>query len=187
MSELHHATEPDGLPERVLTVTVNGQAVEAGCPDRALLVEFVREVLNLKGTHIGCLTGDCGACTMMVDRRIVKSCLMLAASADGAAITTVEGLGSGDALHPVQQAFWDHDGFQCGFCLPGNLFAAVDLLAGNPAPSDDEIRAAISGNLCRCTGYEKIVESIRVAAGVIAQDGDQLRAEPRLAAGTDPT
>ena len=187
MSQVHPGTEPDGLPERVLTVTVNGEAVEAGCPDRALLVEFVREVLNLKGTHIGCLTGDCGACTLMVDGRIVKSCLMLAASADGTAITTVEGLGSGAALHPVQQAFWDHDGFQCGFCLPGHLFAAIDLLAGNPTPSDDEIRAAISGNLCRCTGYEKIVESIRVAAGVIAQDGDQVAAQPGLAPGTDGT
>jgi len=187
MSEVHRRTGPDGLPERVLTVTVNGQAVEARCPDRALLVEFVREVLKLKGTHIGCLTGDCGACTMTVDGRIVKSCLMLAASADGAAITTVEGLASGDALHPVQQAFWDHDGFQCGFCLPGHLFAAVDLLAGNATPSDDEIRAAISGNLCRCTGYEKIVESIRAAAGVIAQDGGQVRAEPGLAPGTDAT
>jgi len=168
-------------------VTVNGQAVEARCPDRALLVEFVREVLNLKGTHIGCLTGDCGACTMMVDGRIVKSCLMLAASADGAAITTVEGLASGDALHPIQQSFWDHDGFQCGFCVPGHLFAALDLLAENPSPTDDEIRAAISGNLCRCTGYEKIVESIGAAAGLMAEDGAQVRAEPGLARRTEAT
>src|SRR3954467_10769267 len=160
MSEVHRRTEPDGLPERVLTVTVNGQAVEARCPDRALLVEFVREVLNLKGTHIGGLTGDCGSCTMMVDGRIVKSCLMLAASVDGASITTVEGLASEDHLDPIQEAFWERDGFQCGFCTPGHLFAALDLLRSNPSPSEDEIRRALAGNLCRCTGYEKIVESV---------------------------
>jgi aerobic-type carbon monoxide dehydrogenase small subunit (CoxS/CutS family) len=187
MSQVHPGTEPDGLPERVLAVTVNGEARAARCPDRALLVEFVREALGLKGTHIGCLTGDCGACTLMVDGRIVKSCLMLAASADRAAITTVEGLGSGDALHPLQQAFWDHDGFQCGFCLPGHLFAALDLLTENPAPSDDDIRAAISGNLCRCTGYEKIVDSIRAAAGAMAQNGGQARAESGVGPATDAT
>src|SRR4051794_6292894 len=135
MSEVHRRTGPDGLPERVLTVTVNGQAFEARCPDRALLVELVREVHKLKGTHIGCLPGGRGACTMRVVGRIVRWCLMLAASAYGAAITTVEGLASGDALHPVQQAFWAHAGFQFGFCPPGHLFDAVDFLAGNATPS----------------------------------------------------
>src|SRR3954470_10083137 len=128
-------TEPP--PSRAITVTVNGARRVVEAPDSALLVELVREGLGLKGTHAGCLNGDCGSCTMMVDGRIVKSCLMLAASVDGASITTVEGLASGDALHPIQQSFWDHDGFQCGFCVPGHLFAALDLLAENPSPTDD--------------------------------------------------
>jgi carbon-monoxide dehydrogenase small subunit len=155
-------------PGRSLGLTVNGVERRVECEDRTLLVELVRENLGLKGTHVGCLSGDCGACTLMVDGQIVKSCLMLAASADGASITTVEGLAAEGRLHPVQEAFWDHDGFQCGFCLPGHLFSALDLLDSNAAPSDAEIRAAIAGNLCRCTGYEKIVDSVRAAAERLA-------------------
>ena len=151
-------------PRRSITVTVNGIERRVECEDRALLVELVRDGLGLKGTHIGCLTGDCGACTVRLDGSIVKSCLMLAASVDGREITTVEGLAPPGTLHPIQEAFWEHDGFQCGFCLPGHLFAALDLLEANPNPADDEIRAALGGNLCRCTGYEKIIESVRAAA-----------------------
>jgi aerobic-type carbon monoxide dehydrogenase small subunit (CoxS/CutS family) len=162
------ATEgPDAAgapPTRRLTCTVNGQHRTVECEDRQLLVEVIREQLNLKGTHIGCLNGDCGACTVELDGRIVKSCLLLAASAEGSEITTVEAMGSPGELSDVQEAFWDNDGFQCGFCLPGHLFAARDLIGSNPDPSDDEIRHAIAGNLCRCTGYQRIVTSIRDAA-----------------------
>ena len=154
-------------PRRTISLTVNGVERVVECEDRQLLVEVVRDGLHLKGTHIGCLNGDCGACTLVVDGRIVKSCLLLGASVDGANITTVEGFAPPGELHPIQEAFWEHDGFQCGFCLPGHLFAARDLLVSNPSPSDEEIRQALAGNLCRCTGYEKIVESVR-AAGRLA-------------------
>jgi carbon-monoxide dehydrogenase small subunit len=143
---------------------VNGESRSVECHDRQLLVEVVRDQLALKGTHVGCMNGDCGACTLELDGQIVKSCLMLAASADGGEVNTVESLGSPDELAPVQEAFWNNDGFQCGFCLPGHLFAARNLIESNDAPSDDEIREAIAGNLCRCTGYQSIVCSIRDAA-----------------------
>jgi len=151
-------------PRRSISLTVNGERRSVHCEDRQLLVEVVREQLNLKGTHVGCLNGDCGACTLELDGQIVKSCLMLAASADGSEVTTVDGLGTPEDLAPIQAAFWDNDGFQCGFCLPGHLFAARDLIASNPDPTDDEIRYSIAGNLCRCTGYQSIVTSIREAA-----------------------
>ena len=151
-------------PRRSISLTVNGVEQVVECEDRQLLVEVIRDGLHLKGTHIGCLNGDCGACTVTVDGRIVKSCLVLAASVDGAEITTVEGFAPSGGLHPIQEAFWEHDGFQCGFCLPGHLFAARDLLVSNPTPSDEEIRQALAGNICRCTGYQKIVESVRAAA-----------------------
>jgi carbon-monoxide dehydrogenase small subunit len=147
-----------------VAMTINGKAYEADIDPRLLLVEAIRETFGLKGTHIGCLTGDCGACTVEVDGEIEKSCLSLAASHDGAEIRTIEGLADGDKLHPVQQAFWDEYGFQCGYCLPGFLFAALDLLEQNPRPSEAEIRDAINGNLCRCTGYNNIVTSIATAA-----------------------
>ncbi|NMH97488.1 (2Fe-2S)-binding protein [Pseudonocardia acidicola] len=157
--------DPTGTaPARRLTLTVNGRPREVSCEDRQLLVEVIREQLNLKGTHVGCLNGDCGACTVELDGRIVKSCLLLAASAEGAEITTVDAMGSPGDLSPIQEAFWDNDGFQCGFCLPGHLFAARELIRSHPDPSDDEIRQAIAGNLCRCTGYQRIVASIRDAA-----------------------
>jgi aerobic-type carbon monoxide dehydrogenase small subunit (CoxS/CutS family) len=164
MLETTHVPTPDGPPRRELRLTVNGERRTVECDDRQLLVEVVRDELSLKGTHIGCLNGDCGACTLQCDGEIVKSCLLLAASVDGSDIVTVDGLGTPEELSPVQEAFWNNDGFQCGFCLPGHLFAARDLIASNPDPSDDEIRQAIAGNLCRCTGYQSIVDSIRAAA-----------------------
>jgi carbon-monoxide dehydrogenase small subunit len=157
----------DAAPTRRLTLAVNGEQRVVRCQDRQLLVEVIRDQLNLKGTHIGCLNGDCGACTVELDGRIVKSCMLLAASAEGAEITTVEAMGSPGDLSPIQEAFWDNDGFQCGFCLPGHLFAARHLIRSTPDPSDDEIRRAIAGNLCRCTGYQRIVTSIREAAARI--------------------
>jgi carbon-monoxide dehydrogenase small subunit len=166
MSHIKVIQEPgrEGPPAHTITITVNGAARRVQAPDRTLLVELIREGLGLTGTHTGCLNGDCGSCTVMLDGQIVKSCMVLAASVDGAEITTIEGLATEDGLHPIQEAFWERDGFQCGFCTPGHLFAALDLLRTNPDPTDDEIRHALAGNLCRCTGYEKIVESVRLAA-----------------------
>ena len=165
MSTLDVSTgSTESAPRRSITLQVNGVSRSVTCEDRQLLVEVVREQLALKGTHAGCLNGDCGACTLELDGQIVKSCLVLAASADGGRINTVESLGTPDELAPIQEAFWNNDGFQCGFCLPGHLFAAKDLIESNSEPSDDEIRQAIAGNLCRCTGYQAIVCSIREAA-----------------------
>jgi len=147
-----------------LNVTINGEARSVEVDPRRLLVEAIREELDLPGTHIGCLTGDCGACTVEVDGQIIKSCLRLAVSAEGAEITTIEGLSEGGELSTLQQAFWDEYGFQCGYCLPGMLFAAKDLLEQNASPNEGEIRHAINGNLCRCTGYDTIVKSIAEAA-----------------------
>ena len=151
----------DTLP---LSVTVNGAEWSVEIDTRRLLVEVIRDELGQPGTHIGCLTGDCGACTVEVDGQIVKSCMVLAASAEGSEITTIEGLAEDGELSTIQQAFWDEYGFQCGFCLPGMLFAAKDLLEQNTSPTEDEIRYAINGNLCRCTGYDTIVKSIAEAA-----------------------
>ena len=151
----------NGIP---ITVTINGERRSAEVDSRRLLVEAIREDFGLPGTHIGCATGDCGACTCEVDGQIVKTCLSLAASADGATITTIEGVADGDELHPVQQALWDGYGFQCGYCLPGMIFAAKDLLEQNPSPTEAEIRSALNGNLCRCTGYDKLVTSVADAA-----------------------
>lgn len=157
---------PDrAIPRRRLSLTVNGQPREVVCDDRDILLDLLRVGLSLTGSHAGCRNGDCGSCTVRVDGDIVKSCLVMAASVDGCDVTTIEGLGSREKLSELQQAFWDHDGFQCGFCLPGQLFAAEDLLGSNPDPDDEDIRHALQGNLCRCTGYEKIVDAIRAAAG----------------------
>ncbi len=164
MSDTSGVTESGQPPRRTITLTVNGERRTAECEDRQLLVEVIREQLHLKATHVGCLNGDCGACTLELDGQIVKSCLLLAASADGAEVRTVDGLGTPQELSPLQESFWDNDGFQCGFCLPGHLFAARDLIAVNADPTDEEIRHAIAGNLCRCTGYQRIVTSIREAA-----------------------
>ena len=148
------------------TLNVNGVDREIRAEPRALLVHVLRDQLNLTGTHVGCDTSQCGACTVHVDGRAVKSCAMLAVQAEGRKITTIEHLGA-EALHPVQQAFWEKHGLQCGFCTPGMIMTAVDLLQQNPDPSEDEIRHAIEGNLCRCTGYQNMVDAIRAAASTL--------------------
>jgi carbon-monoxide dehydrogenase small subunit len=151
--------------ERVpIQLTVNGQVYQAEIEPRMLLVHFIRDVLNLTGTHIGCDTTSCGACTVLWDGRPVKSCTVFAVQADGGEILTVEGLERDGQLHPVQEGFWEEHGLQCGFCTPGMMMTAVALLQENPDPSEEEIRKAISGNLCRCTGYVNIVKAIQYAA-----------------------
>ena len=148
-----------------ISLTVNGAQRELDVEPRRLLVQAIREDLDLTGTHVGCDTSQCGACTVHVDGRAVKSCTMLAVQADGATVTTIEGMAtSADELHPLQTAFWEKHGLQCGFCTPGMIMTAADLLARNSDPTDDEIRDAIEGNICRCTGYHNIVAAIRAAA-----------------------
>jgi len=147
-----------------VSMTVNGRDVTGDVEPRTLLVHFIREHLRLTGTHVGCETGYCGACTIHVDGVPVKACTMLAAQAEGRSITTIEGLADGDTLHPVQEGFWERHGLQCGFCTPGMIMSAAGLLADNPSPTEDEIRHGIEGNLCRCTGYHNIVRSIEYAA-----------------------
>jgi carbon-monoxide dehydrogenase small subunit len=150
-----------------VALDVNGESKEVDVEPRRLLVQLIRDDLGLTGTHVGCDTSQCGACTVHVDGKAVKSCTMLAAQADGASVTTIEGMAAGDgALHPLQNAFWEKHGLQCGFCTPGMIMVAADLLAHNHDPSDDEIRHAIDGNICRCTGYHNIVAAIREAARV---------------------
>ncbi len=147
-------------------LTVNGVEHEVAVEPRRLLVHALRDDLGLTGTHIGCDTSQCGACTVHLDGQAVKSCTILAVQADGASITTIEGMASDGQLHPLQAAFWEKHGLQCGFCTPGMIMAAADLLARNQDPTDDEIRHAIEGNYCRCTGYQNIVAAIREAAAV---------------------
>ncbi|MCA1735440.1 MAG: (2Fe-2S)-binding protein [Actinobacteria bacterium] len=145
-------------------MTVNGRQVGGDIDPRTLLVHFIRENLNLTGTHIGCETSYCGACTVILDGRTVKSCTMLAVAVDGAEISTIEGLAQNGELHPVQEGFWERHGLQCGYCTPGMIMSAVGLLAENNNPSEAEIRHGIEGNLCRCTGYHNIVKAIEYAA-----------------------
>ena len=160
------------MPDQVeIHLTVNGKVREGRCEPRKLLVDFVREDLALTGTHIGCEHGICGACTILFNGEAARSCTMFAVQADGAALTTVEGLADGDTLHPLQQAFHEHHALQCGYCTPGMLIAALDFLQVNPDPSDAEIREAISAVLCRCTGYQNIVTAIRVAAARMRASG----------------
>jgi carbon-monoxide dehydrogenase small subunit len=147
-----------------VNLTVNDKKRQATVAPRMLLSDFLRQELYLPGTHVGCEHGVCGACTVIVDGVTVRSCLMFAVQADGCEVSTVESLGKVDDLHPLQEAFWQEHGLQCGFCTPGMLMVAKELLAKNPDPSEDEIREAISGNLCRCTGYQNIVKSIASAA-----------------------
>ena len=151
--------------KKKVAVTVNGTRHESEVEPRLLLVHYLRDELGLTGTHIGCDTSQCGACTILVDGKAIKSCTMFAVQAEGANITTIEDLADGDKLHPLQQAFWDNHGLQCGYCTPGMLISATHLLERNPHPSDEEIRRGIQGNICRCTGYVNIVKAIRDAAG----------------------
>jgi carbon-monoxide dehydrogenase small subunit len=150
--------------KRPVTLHINGAARQVEVEPRALLVHVLRDELHLTGTHIGCDTSQCGACTVLIDGRAVKSCTTLAVQAEGSAITTIEGLAKGDELHPLQAAFWEKHGLQCGFCTPGMIMTAVDFLAQNPDPTDEEIRHGIEGNYCRCTGYQNIVTAIKAAA-----------------------
>ena len=147
-----------------INLKVNGATHQSEVEPRMLLVHYLREVVGLTGTHIGCETTLCGACTVMLDGAAVKSCTVLAVQADGANITTIEGLAQRDKLHPVQQGFWEEHGLQCGFCTPGMIMAATQLLQRHPSPSVEEIRHGIEGNLCRCTGYQHIVQAIQYAA-----------------------
>jgi carbon-monoxide dehydrogenase small subunit len=155
-----------------VTVTVNGEAREADVEPRLLLVHLLRDVFGLTGTHIGCDTSNCGACTVHIDGESAKSCTVLAVQADGREVRTIEGMATADGLHPLQQAFWDQHGLQCGFCTPGMIMQAAWLLDRNGEPSEAEIREGISGNLCRCTGYVNIVKAIQQAAGELSAHED---------------
>jgi carbon-monoxide dehydrogenase small subunit len=146
-------------------VNVNGETRESEVEPRLLLAHYLRDVLGLTGTNIGCDTTNCGACTVHLNGEAVKSCTVLAVQADGADVTTVEGLAQNGRLHPMQEAFWNNHGLQCGYCTPGMIMAAVDLLGRNPNPTEDEVRQGLEGNLCRCTGYHNIVKSVLDAAG----------------------
>jgi carbon-monoxide dehydrogenase small subunit len=176
-----------------VSVTVNGEVREADVEPRLLLTHFLRDTLGLTGTHVGCDTSNCGACTVQVDGESMKSCTMFAVQADGREVRTIEGIANGAELHPLQQAFWDQHGLQCGFCTPGMIMQAEWLLRQNADPSEAEIREGISGNLCRCTGYVNIVKAIQQAAGVLREgesapvvaaetvEGQQVSAEPAAA------
>jgi aerobic carbon-monoxide dehydrogenase small subunit len=153
--------------KRPVSIVVNGSRRSADVEARVSLAHFLRDELNLTGTHVGCDTTQCGARTVLLDGRAVKSCSVLAAQADGRKVTTIEGLGANGAMHPLQQAFWEKHGLQCGFCTPGVIMTAVELLARDPDPTEDAIRHGLEGNLCRCTGYQNIVEAIRAAAAAM--------------------
>jgi len=155
----------DVVSRKTIKVEVNGESFEREVDARRLLIHFIRDELNLTGSHIGCDTGNCGACSVIVDGVLVKSCMMLAIQADGAKVETVEGLANDGELNGLQQSFSDHHALQCGYCTPGMLMSATALLRSNKQPSEDEIRKAIQGNICRCTGYVNIVEAIKSAAG----------------------
>ena len=153
---------------RRITLRVNGTAYTGEAEPRKTLADFIREDCGLTGTHLGCEHGVCGACTILMDGQTVRSCLMFAVQAEGAEMTTVEGLADGDRLHPIQQAYWDHHALQCGFCTPGFLMTTVEFLNDNPQPTEREIREALAGNLCRCTGYQNIVKAVAAAAHTLA-------------------
>lgn len=155
-----------------VSTTVNGTARTADVEPRTLLVHLLRDTFRLTGTHIGCDTGQCGACTVHLDGKAVKSCMVLAVQAEGREITTIEGVAPRGTLHPIQQAFWEEHGIQCGYCTPGVIMTSLDLLSQNPDPDEETIRHALEGNICRCTGYVNIVKSVKSAAGRMAR-GDQ--------------
>jgi aerobic carbon-monoxide dehydrogenase small subunit len=150
--------------KREISVTVNGQQHHSSVEPRMLLVHYLRDVLDLTGTHIGCDTSQCGACTVLINGESVKSCTMFAVQADGAEVTTIEGLAPEGSLHPIQEGFWEKHGLQCGFCTPGMIMASYNLLKNNPHPTEAEIRKALEGNICRCTGYQNIVRAVQYAA-----------------------
>ena len=157
--------------EQTISVTVNGRQYERSVEPRLLLSDFLRHDIGLSGTHVGCEHGVCGACTVLVDSAAVRSCLMFAVQANGRDVTTVEGLDGGrEDLHPIQHGFWEKHGLQCGFCTPGILMTLVPFLEENPDPSEDEIREILSGNICRCTGYQKIVEAVQLGARLIQEN-----------------
>ena len=172
------------MTTQTVHLSVNGEAREAEVEPRLLLVHLLRDVFLLTGTHIGCDTSNCGACTVLVDGESAKSCTMLAVQADGREIKTIEGMANEPTLHPLQQAFWDQHGLQCGFCTPGMIMQAAWLLGENPDPDEQEIREGISGNLCRCTGYVNIVKAIQQAAGEMASAAEtQMAGSAPVAAG----
>ena len=154
-------------------ITVNGARHDLEVEPRLLLVHLLRDRLGLTGTHVGCDTSNCGACTVHLDGEAVKSCTVLAVQADGADVTTIEGMGTVDDLHPLQEAFWSNHGLQCGYCTPGMIMAAADLLQRNPSPSEEQIRHGLEGNLCRCTGYQNIVLAVQDAAGKMGSGASQ--------------
>ena len=154
-----------------ISVTVNGVEYRRQVEPRLLLVHFLREAVGLTGTHVGCETSLCGACTVLMDGKAVKSCTVLAVQADGRSVTSVEGLANGDQLHPLQQGFWEEHGLQCGFCTPGMIMCAHDVLENHPDPSDAQIREGIAGNICRCTGYQHIVAAVKNASRRMAKSG----------------
>ena len=147
-----------------VNLTLNGKAVSADVPDNTLLVSFIRETMALTGTHVGCDTSQCGACVVHVNGESVKSCTMLAVAAEGTDVTTIEGIGSAESLHPMQQAFHENHGLQCGFCTPGMVMSAIELVEKNPNPSEQDVREGLEGNICRCTGYHNIVKSVQAGA-----------------------
>ena len=157
----------DAVPKRKISIRINGEEHTREVEPRVLLVHFLRDAVGLTGTHIGCETSICGACTVMLNDMAVKSCTVLAVQADGAEVLTIEGLAQGEKLHPIQEAFWECHGLQCGFCTPGMILTAHQLLMRNPQPTESEIRHAIDGNLCRCTGYQHIVDAVQYAAKAI--------------------
>jgi aerobic carbon-monoxide dehydrogenase small subunit len=169
MSETITAAAPTAAATMPITVTVNGQERSAEIEARLLLVHFLRQTLGLTGTHVGCDTSGCGACTVLLDGVPVKSCTVLAVQARGRSVETVEGLARGGELHPIQQAFHEQHGLQCGYCTPGMMITAAALLTENPDPSEEEIRWALSGNICRCTGYQNIVKAVQSAAATLRE------------------
>ena len=152
-----------------VNLTLNGKAVSADVPDNTLLVSFIRETMTLTGTHVGCDTSQCGACVVHVNGESVKSCTMLAVAAEGAEVTTIEGIGSAESLHPMQQAFHENHGLQCGFCTPGMVMSAIELVEKNPNPSEQDVREGLEGNICRCTGYHNIVKSVQAGAEMMGE------------------
>lgn len=152
-----------------INLKVNGREEQRTVPDNTLLVDFLRETLGLTGTHVGCDTSQCGACVVHVDGVSVKSCTMLAAQADGCDVTTIEGIGTSDNLHPMQEAFHENHGLQCGFCTPGMVMSAIELVTNNPTPSEAEVREGLEGNICRCTGYHNIVKSVQAGAKMMGE------------------